>query len=92
LVAFFVRDGIVEIRGSRLYRESYETFEGYCRDRWDMDRNYTNKLIASASVVKSLGTTVPIQPTNERQARPLTKLETPEEQIEVWETGTKKHS
>jgi hypothetical protein len=50
-----------------------------------MGRNYTNKLIASASVVESLGTTVPIQPTNERQARPLTQLETPEPQQEAWE-------
>ena len=54
-----------------------------------MGRNYTNKLIASASVVESFGTVVPTKPVNEAQARPLTQLETPEAQIEVWEMGIK---
>jgi len=80
-----VGTALIKIRDGRLYRSSHDTFEDYCRDRWDMGRNYMNKLIASASVVDSLGTMVPILPTNERQARPLTKLETPEQQREVWE-------
>ncbi len=50
-------------------------FEHYCRERWQFARNYANKLIASSQVISNLGTTVPIQPISERQARPLTKLE-----------------
>ena len=55
------------------------SFEHYCRERWQFARNYANKLIASSQVISNLGTTVPIQPISERQARPLTKLE-PEQQ------------
>ena len=51
------------------------SFEHYCRERWQFARNYANKLIASSQVISNLGTTVPIQPISERQARPLTKLE-----------------
>jgi len=56
-------------------RDQYATFEEYCKERWDLKRNYANKLIASASVVENLGTIVPIQPANEAQVRPLTKLD-----------------
>jgi len=83
--AFYkVGSALAKIRDSRLYRDSHSTFEDYCKDKWDMGRNYTNKLIASASVIESLGTIVPIQPTNEAQARPLTKL-LPEQQQQAWQ-------
>lgn len=78
---------LVEIRDSRLYREECETFEEYCKERWELGRNYANKMIASASVVKRLGTNVPIPPANEAQVRPLTKLETAEAQQEAWGTA-----
>ncbi len=54
------------------------SFEHYCRERWQFQRHYANRLIASASVIENL---VPIgtTPTTESQARPLTKLE-PEQQ------------
>ena len=48
-----------------------------------MGRNYAGKLIASAAVIDNLGTIVPILPTTETQARPLTKL-APAQQVEVW--------
>ena len=75
---------LMTIRDKRLYRDGFDTFEHYCRERWQFARNYANKLIASSQVISNLGTTVPIQPISERQARPLTKLE-PEQQKEVWE-------
>jgi len=82
----FVEVGLalMEIRDGRLYRAEYGTFEEYCRERWGWGRNYTNKLIASAEVIENLGTTVPILPATERQARPLAALE-PEQQREAWE-------
>jgi hypothetical protein len=43
--------------------------------RWQMTHNYANKLIRAAEVVGNLGTIVPILPTTETQARPLTKLD-----------------
>jgi hypothetical protein len=62
----FVQVGaaLLEIRDSLLYRGTHGTFEEYCQDRWDIARNYANKLIAAASVVLNLGTNS-TQPTHE---------------------------
>ena len=79
-----VGSALMEIRDSRLYRQTHGTFEDYCRERWGWGRNYTNKLISSAEVVNNLGTIVPILPATESQARPLTMFE-PEQQREIWQ-------
>lgn len=73
---------LLAIRDARLYRQTHGTFEEYCRGRWNLARNYANKLIAASVVVSNVGTTVPI-PSSERIARPLTQLQ-PDEQREVW--------
>lgn len=74
------------IRDGRLYRETHATFEAYTNERWDIERNYANKLIAASAVVSNLGTTVP-KPTSEWQTRGLTKLDDPEAQRIVWEVA-----
>jgi hypothetical protein len=82
---------LVEIRDSRLYREQFETFEDYCRDRWEFGRTYAHYTIEASKVVKHLDVHNCEQtPANEAQVRPLTKLETPEAQVGAWETGIKK--
>jgi phage N-6-adenine-methyltransferase len=85
-LSIFVEVGaaLLQIRDSRLYRETYATFEDYCRQRWGWSRRYGNMIIAAAQVTKLLGTTVPI-PATERQARELTPLlDRPEEMRKVW--------
>ena len=77
---------LAKIRDSRLYRETHSTFEAYCKDRWEMKRAHAYRLIESASVKDHLSPMGDIQPINERQARPLTKLATAEAQREAWET------
>lgn len=79
-----VGNALLAIRDKRLYRQSFGTFEDYCQDRWSMERNYANKLIAAAVVVENLGTIVPVLPATESQARPLTRLE-PELQPVAWQ-------
>lgn len=81
-----VGNALLEIRDSRLYRTSHGTFEDYCRERWQMGRNYASKMIAAAEVVLNLGTIVPILPTAESQARPLVSLP-PVAQREVWQAA-----
>lgn len=86
------------MRDRRLYRSTHRTFEEYCRDRFGHSRQQSNYLIAAAGVYENL-TTIGCQnvanedltticcqilPTNERQIRPLTKLE-PQQQQEVWQ-------
>jgi len=81
-----VGNALLEIRDSRLYRQQFQTFEAYCRERWGMVQRHANRLIAAAETVGILGPMGPT-PTTERQARPLTRLE-PEVQREVWQAVT----
>ncbi|YAF99110.1 MAG: hypothetical protein AB3A66_29430 (plasmid) [Nodularia sp. CChRGM 3473] len=89
---------LMELRDRRLYRSTHRTFEEYCRDRFGHSRQQSNYLIAAAEVYENLTTNgcqnvvredlttngSQILPTNERQVRPLTKLE-PQQQQEVWQ-------
>ena len=86
-----VGQALMLIRDKRLYRSEFGTFENYCRDKWDLTRRYVNNIVAASNVVSNLemGTMVP-KPQNERQARPLTKLE-PELQQEAWQETINRH-
>ena len=65
--------------------EGYDTFEEFCRDTWDMDKRYANRTILATKTVDLLGSIGPILPSNEAQARELTRLETPQAQRDAWE-------
>ncbi len=77
-----------QLRDRKLYRSSHGTFEEYCRDRFGYNRRHPYLLIESAIVVDNLSEKCDpldhILPSNERQVRPLTKLE-PEQQRQVWQ-------
>lgn len=45
---------LMEIRDSRLYRETHGTFEAYCRERWGWDRTYAHRTIQAAEVSRML--------------------------------------
>lgn len=79
-----VGNALLEIRDSRLYRQEFRTFEDYCRDRWGMARSTAYQYIDAAATVENVRHGGHQIPTNERQARPLTKLE-PEQQQEAWQ-------
>jgi hypothetical protein len=81
-----VGSALAKIRDSKLYRETYSTFEDYCKDRWDMSRPRAYQLIDSSIAIDSVSTMVDKKPINERQTRPLTKLKTPEQQQAAWKT------
>ena len=44
----------------------HATFEEYCKERWDMGRNYADKLIASSKAIDNVGTIVPMKPVKDR--------------------------
>jgi hypothetical protein len=79
-----VGGALLAIRDSRLYRDGYDTFEDYCRERWQMERRHAYRLIEAAQVVENVSHGTQMPPSNERQARPLTELE-PEAQRIVWQ-------
>ena len=86
----FVRFGndLMAIRDNREYRADYDTFEEYCKKRWNRGRSMVNRLIEAAESVNNLVTNchqIKSLPVNEGQARALSKAtDTPEQQVEVW--------
>jgi len=83
LVAFYqVGKALSEIRDSKLYRQTHQTFEDYVADRWGMSRDYAYKLVTASEVVDNVDHGIQ-KPTSERQARPLTALP-PQQQQQAW--------
>ena len=71
-----VGSALLEIRDRRLYKESYDTFDAYCKERWKMSHRHANRLIGAADVASDLG---PMGPKiSERTIRPLVELPKPE--------------
>lgn len=75
-----VGEALAEIRDSRLYRIEHKTFEDYCRTKWKFSRMQASRLIGAADVCNQLVT----KPGAESQARPLTRLDSPEQRREAW--------
>lgn len=84
-----VGEALMEIRDDRLYRETHGTFDSYCRDRWQFDRNRAYQLIGAAEVARAIGPEFP-PIANEAQARELVALvrESPSLVTEVWREVT----
>lgn len=80
-----VGEALQQIRDKRLYRTEFESFEGYCRLKWGMGRQYAYRLIGGAEVagnlVSSIGDTA--LPSREAHTRELSKL-APEAQPVAW--------
>ncbi|HOR01505.1 MAG TPA: DNA methyltransferase [Anaerolineae bacterium] len=90
-LATFVEVGqaLMEIRERRLYREQYETFEDYCRERWGLGQSRVYQMMDATRVVEVLKSSTMVElplPANERQARELVPLLRQDEAkvIEVW--------
>ena len=80
------------IRDEKLYRDTHETFEAYCVERWKMRADYANKLIAHGKVLANLEeanlNTNGIQ-IKERATREIRDLQ-PAEQVEVVKVAVDK--
>ncbi|HYW80498.1 MAG TPA: hypothetical protein VE890_13025, partial [Thermoguttaceae bacterium] len=72
----------------RLYRAEHETFEEYCKERWDFGRAYASRLIGAAETVKTLLPIGNTLPATESQARPLLQFD-PADRPAVWEDVVK---
>lgn len=86
-LATFIEVGtaLAEVRDSRLYRAEHDTFEDYCRKRWQMDRVAAHRHIEAANVVAVLSKDNIEPPANLRQARELAPLRDDEaELVETW--------
>lgn len=72
---------LVEIRDSRLYRDTYPTFEAFCAAEFGIGRAHAYRMIDAAEVVSPMGDTGALV-ANERQARALAAAP-PEERADV---------
>jgi hypothetical protein len=70
---FEIGRALLEIQDSRLYRETYATFEAYCADRWNIARRTAYQLIEAYKVVDNVRNCAQV-PATESQARVLAKL------------------
>ena len=88
-MASFIEVGLAlaEIRSSRLYRDTHDTFEAYCKDKWEMGRSRVYQLVDAAGVVENVHHGGQI-PSNERQVRELTVLDDPDQQRQAWNMAT----
>ena len=76
---------LLEIRESRLYRDTHATFEDFCRDQFGMKRQRAYQLIEAASTVAESPECQKFL-TSESQARELAKVE-PELRAEVLQAA-----
>ena len=68
-----------------LHSTTHSTFEDYCQERFGIGRNYVNRRVVFAGILENLVPRGTIPPATEGQARPLAKLETPEQQAQAAE-------
>lgn len=78
--AFFeVGKALAIIKAERLYRCDYQTFDQYCKEKWDFSRIRAYQLINATACMEMLtNVNIPL-PQNESQVRPL--LDIPESEI-----------
>src|SRR5690242_18690292 len=62
-----------DIRDKRLYRETHQTFEAFCAERWGFTKTHANRQIAGASVMEDL-TPIGVKLKNLEQTKPLARL------------------
>jgi hypothetical protein len=74
---------LTEIRDGRLYKATHSNFETYCQERWDIGRDYADRMIAAAQVVLTIVSKGLPAPTKESQARALVAVPEPE-RADVW--------
>lgn len=75
-----VGDALARIHDQRLYRESYSTFEDYCRERWGFSRRTGYDLMQTAGVARTVQEVAHAKVTRE-QARELVPLKGEPEQL-----------
>jgi hypothetical protein len=85
--AFYeIGDALTKIRVKKYYHDvlGYETFEEYCRKRWDFSRIRAFQLIQSVEIRENVLTIVNIAPATESQCRPLARLPA-DQQLIAWQ-------
>ena len=85
-VLYAVAVALLHVCDRRLYRESFRTFEIYCRKRWEMRSTYAYDLIHFARLLSefSANADIKILPKLEGQTRSLAALLNAADRATVW--------
>lgn len=67
-----VGSALAEIRDTGLYLDHFPTFEAYCRERWNLSRQYAYQVMDAATVTNQMSAIADI--TNESQARAVAPI------------------
>lgn len=86
-----VGQALAEIRDSRLYRATHETFAAYLDDRWQISRTRAHELISGAAAVKALPESLFAIANTESKARELARVPE-EERVQVLEQAAARAS
>ncbi len=82
-----VGNALIEIRNQKLYRVNFQTFEHYCRERWQLKRQRAYEMMEAAEIVQSLHDSLSEisdkLPQKESHAAQLVKIPV-EERPKVW--------
>lgn len=83
--AYVMWEALEEIDIKRLYRLTHNTFPEYCRDRFEISKQRAYQYIAAKKAFDKVNHgRQKILPLNERQIRPLTRLQ-PDTQAVAWD-------
>lgn len=85
-----VGTALATIRDQRLYRETHADFDTYCRERWGFSRQRGEQMIQAASVAKDATIVALPPPSNEGQARELTRISA-EHRADAWTAAVRNH-
>lgn len=96
----FLRVGqaLLEIRDSRLYRDTHGTFEAYCAERWEISRPRAYQMIDAAGVAKAVApvstdvdTPVIRSEAVARELAPVLRQNGAETARQVWQDAVTEH-
>jgi hypothetical protein len=73
-------------------RYSFTTFEEYCQERWEMDREHARRLIVAAEAASKLHQLVDFVPSKESHVRALLALDKDDERAEVWQRADERNT
>ncbi len=79
-----VGQALKEIRDNQLYRRlGFDSFESYVKNRWDIGKSHTYRLIDAAQAIDNLSPIEDLLPVNEAQCRLLSPFES-FDQRKIW--------
>lgn len=80
-----VGKALLAIKEGKLYTDHSETFEGYCKKRWNFGKSHAYRYIDAAKVVENLSPIGDIEPPKtESVARVLAEIGSETKQADAW--------